>query len=284
MKSMEKKNALALGTFDGLHRGHLAVLTVPEEFSRVALTFAIPPKFSQDGKQNLIMSVQDKLDGIKRLGFCPVCLSFEEVKNIPAETFLDHIARQYEPAYISCGFNYRFGKDGRGDTALLRDFCQKQHIVLQVAEPVLSDGSAISSTDIRQLLAGGSVEKANRLMLQNFSFEQTVISGDRRGRTLGFPTANQKYPPELTPLQKGVYETRVHLGQKTFRGITDIGSRPTYPLDYIISETHILHYSGELYGKQMRTEFIRFIRPERKFNSAEELQAQIRADLESLKE
>ncbi len=270
------KNAIALGTFDGVHKGHIEVLSLPSECRKVAVTFLHPPK---SGEQ--IMTGEDKCRILKSIGIDEILtLDFQEVKDYSPEKFLEMLYEKYEPAVISCGFNNRFGKNAEGDVNFLEGFCKDKGITLNCVQPVLHNGEVVSSTCIRQLLKEGRVDKANELLYEPFSFETTVLKGDQRGRTIGFPTVNQRYPSELVKLRFGVYKTKIVLADKEYFGITNIGIRPTYKSDYIISETYIKDFSGDLYGKNLRIVPLEFIRDEVKFSSLEELKKQILKDLQ----
>lgn len=277
------KNALSLGTFDGVHIGHRAVLDMPRDYRRIAVTFQIPPKAVSSGKKELIMTAEDKKSALEKLGIDEVLtLQFEKVKNTEPQDFLNSLWDKYHPELISCGFNYRFGKDAGGNTEILKHFCDQKGIKLCVSEPVMCDGEIVSSSLIRNLLKNGEIQKANRLLSRPFSFESEVIKGHQRGRTIGFPTINQKYPEELVKLKFGVYKTRVLFEGKEYLGITDIGVKPTFPNDFVISETYIKDFSGDLYGKKIRIEPIEYIREEKKFSGLEELKEQINEDLRRL--
>lgn len=274
------KNALCLGSFDGLHNGHRAVLSVPSGYRKIAVTFKMPPKAVISLETSLIMSLTDKCEALKEFGADDILiLDFNEVRDMAAIDFLELLKQKYSPSLISCGFNYRFGKGGKGDTEVLRDFCNKNGILFQMSEPVKVDGELVSSTMIRGLIGEGKIEKANEFLYKPFSFESCVIEGDKRGRTLGFPTVNQKYPNELVKMKFGVYKTKVSFDGKEFEGITDIGIRPTFETDYIISETYIKNFSGDLYGKNIRITPLKFIREEKKFSNIEELKKQILIDI-----
>ncbi len=275
------KTAIALGTFDGLHNAHRKVLTLPDGYKKVAVTFKMPPKMLVFGQSELLLSFDEKCCFLKELGVDEIiALDFEEVKNASPEEFLVYLKDEIGANYITCGFNYRFGKGGAGDTAMLSDFCNKNGIELCVSSPyLLPDGNALSSSYIRSLLKNGEIEEANKYLYKPFSFTAMVNKGDQRGRTIGFPTINQKYPSDLVKLRFGVYKTKVVVEGKEFDGITDIGVRPTYETDYVISETFIKNFSGDLYGKEVTIVPIKFLRDEIKFNSLEELKAQIEKDL-----
>ena len=200
---------------------------------------------------------------------------------MPAGDFLLFLKEKFSPEYISCGFNYRFGRDAAGDTALLRKFCDENGIFLNCREPVCADGEPVSSTRIRGLLEKGDIAGANRLTAVPFSYTAKVITGDRRGRTIGFPTINQKYPDELLPVRFGVYKSKVILDSGEYNGITNIGIRPTWQTDYIISETFIKDFSSDVYGKTVTVMPLKFVRGEVVFSSAEELKKQIQSDMEA---
>ncbi len=275
------KNAIALGTFDGVHKGHRAVLDMPDTYRKIAVTFSVPPKAVLKGESSLILTPEDKCRILKNIGMDEVLLlNFEDVRNMKPEEFLIFLKQKYNPQLISCGFNYRFGKKGVGDSDTIKSFCEGNGIVFKLTEPVKSENNLISSTYIRDLLREGLVPEANALLSEPFSFEAEVIEGDKRGRTIGFPTANQKYPKNLVKLRFGVYKTKIELENKVYFGITDIGIRPTYELDYTISETYIKNFSGDLYGKTVRVTPLEYLREEKKFSSLKELEEQIKKDID----
>lgn len=274
------KNAIALGTFDGLHKGHLAVLALPDCYNKIALTFEKPPKAVMTGIPQSLMTFEKKAQRMKEMGVEAVKLKFEEISHLSATEFLEKIQKEYSPAYISCGFNYHFGHGGVGNTLLLQKFCKDKGITLKVCDPVACDGETVSSSRIRELIKNGEIDKANKLLSEPFFYEAEVLHGDGRGKTLGFPTVNQRYPQDLTVPKFGVYKTQIDIDGKVYTGITDIGNRPTYPVDFVISETFIKGFTGDLYGKSIKITPIKFFREEKKFNSPEELKEQIQKDLD----
>ena len=277
---MQTKNAIALGTFDGVHKGHKAVLNLPDGCKKTAVTFDLPPKMFLTCKKSLITTNKDKCRILKKCGMDEVyTLKFIEVKDMPPEWFLKFLKTEFNPCYISCGFNYRFGKGGIGTTEMLKKFCNENKIDFNCVPPVKECGEIVSSTVIRNILASGEIEKANKLLSEPFSFESEIVEGFKRGREMGFPTANQKYPEELTMLRFGVYATEAIFEGKSYSGITNIGIRPTFKSDYIISETYIKDFHGNLYGKSLRIVPKFFIRDEKKFSSLEEIKNQIKKDL-----
>ena len=159
-----------------------------------------------------------------------------------------------------------------------REYCKKHKIELSVLECVEIDKIPVSSTLIREKISLGKIGEANKMLGYNFGFKAEVVNGDKRGRTLGFPTINQAFPDELTLPLFGVYETRVTINSKTYRAITNIGHRPTFLTDKVFCETYIENFSGEVYGDTVDLRFIKFIREEKKFDSADELIMQIKVD------
>lgn len=278
------KTALALGSFDGVHIAHRFVLDLPEGYKKAVVTFEKPPKMLFDRKNELIMTLEDRITALKTLGYSEVVvLDFEKVRDTRASEFLEFLYNSYQPEIISCGFNYRFGKGGKGDVSLLQDFCNKKGISLRVCDKVTFEGEAVSSTLIRNRLKNGEIEKANALMQIPFSFSGEVIKGDRRGRTIGFPTINQKYPEDLVKIKFGVYRVRVLFDGVTYDGISNIGMRPSFASDFPISETYIKDFSGDLYGKTVKIIPQSFLRPEIKFASLDELKKQIEKDINQIK-
>lgn len=274
------KNAIALGTFDGIHIAHRKVLDLPQDHRKIAVTFQKPPKMFFEKNQELLISYDDKVEILKSLGYAEVLsLDFGSVKDISPCRFLEFLYDKFTPSIISCGFNYRFGKGGKGDTELLSRFCEEKGIELKICSPVMQGENTISSSLIREMLKNGEVEKANSLLYAPFSFKTIVESGNKRGRTIGFPTVNQRYPEDLVNLKFGVYKTKVWIENCKYDGITNIGIRPTFESNYVISETYIKEFSGDLYGKTVKVEILKFLREEKKFSSLEEIKNQIEQDL-----
>ncbi len=274
------KNAIAFGTFDGIHIAHRDVLNLPKEYKKIAVTFEKPPKMFFSENYELLMTFKERCEVLKSLGFEEICvLDFKDVKDILPREFLGQIFKKYSPSVISCGFDYRFGKNAQGDVSLLSEFCKENGVTLKICEQVEYEGKKVSSTMIRDFLKQGEIKKANSLLLYPFSFSSAVLKGDRRGRTIGFPTINQEYPQELVKLKFGVYKTKVLFDGKEYEGITNIGIRPTFKSDFVISETYIKDFSGDLYGKNIKIVPICFLRDEVKFSSLEELKKQIEKDI-----
>lgn len=276
------KTAVVLGTFDGLHKGHRAVIGAASGFYTVAVTFDIPPKAYFRRNLKLLMTPEDKEAGLKALGVNEIySLDFSKVCDTSPEDFFGHIVKKFSPSLIVCGFNYRFGKAAAGDIKTLAAFCAGCGIELKIVESVGGD-KPVSSSALRVLIANGDVAAANEQIYGGFGFSSSVLHGDQRGRTFGFPTVNQAFPAGLIPPKFGVYASKVIVDGKEYRSITNLGIRPTYKTDFIGCETFIKDFTGDIYGKTVTLKLLRFIRPERMFSSKRELLNTVKADIESV--
>ncbi len=277
------KTAIVLGTFDGLHAGHRAVIEKAQGFFCIAVTFDTPPKSALTSEPQLLMLPSERERLLKALGVDNVEMQrFEDVKNIEPEQYLELLKQKYNPQRIICGFNYAFGKGARGDSLLIDSFCSKNSIEFICVPPVLNGGKVVSSSCIRSLIRDGNMEEASSQIYNGFSFVAPVIHGDARGRQLGFPTANQEYPTALVRPKFGVYLSRVTINDRQYSAITNIGIRPTFKTDTIGCETYIKDFSGNIYGKPMQTQLLRFVREEQKFSSIDELKNAILNDVKLL--
>ena len=270
--------SVALGTFDGVHLGHRAVLesTLKKGLIPIALTFDLPPKFGS--KQNLLMTPIDKIKALSTLGISAEVMDFEKIKDTPPNEFLTFIKEKFSPKIIATGYNFRFGKSALGTTNDIAEFCKINNIEYICANAVKVGGEAVSSTRIRKLIADGEVNLAGKMLGQHFFFSGEITHGDARGRTIGFPTLNIPYPTELVIPKFGVYASLTEVNGKMYKSVTDIGVRPTFKTDYIISETNIMDFEGDLYGKIAKIHLVDFIRGEVKFGGVEELKFAISKD------
>lgn len=270
--------SVALGTFDGVHLGHRAVLesTLKKGLIPIALTFDLPPKFGS--KQNLLMTPIDKIKALSTLGISAEVMDFEKIKDTPPNEFLTFIKEKFSPKIIATGYNFRFGKSALGTTNDIVEFCKINNIEYICANAVKVGGEAVSSTRIRKLIADGEVNLAGKMLGQHFFFSGEITHGDARGRTIGFPTLNIPYPTELVIPKFGVYASLTEVNGKIYKSVTDIGVRPTFKTDYIISETNIMGFEGDLYGKIAKIHLVDFIRGEVKFGGVEELKFAISKD------
>ena len=275
------KYAIAFGTFDGLHLGHMAVLNRVREggFTPLALTFDVPPKMPD--KKALILKPETKCKQIEKLGITPVVMDFNEIKDISPLEFLNRVYEKYSPALISTGFNYRFGKDAAGNTDTLENFCKEKGIEYIMSAPIKVGENIVSSTNIRKFIAEGDMTSATAQLGRSFFFEGEIVHGDKRGRTIGFPTINQVYPTGLVCPKYGVYSGYTEIEGNSYRSVTNVGMRPTFKTEYVTAETYLFDFCGDVYGKNARVHLCDFIRSETKFSSLEELEKALKKDKEA---
>lgn len=277
-----KQNAIALGTFDGLHLGHRAVLEqiCRPQFHPVAVTFRVPPRFLKDNRQlRLLLTPDEKEKRLREMGISVFNIDFDMVKDILPVEFLDYLINTYDPALIATGFNFRFGKNAQGSVVTISEYCKKRDVEFVMVDPIVADSDIVSSTRIRTLIERGSVNEAAALLGYEFSFCGEVIHGNERGRTIGFPTINQVYPQNLVLPRFGVYKSKTFLQGKWYNSVSNIGIRPTFKNGMISCESHIINYSGNAYGKTAVIKLKDFLRDEIKFENIEQLRKQISADI-----
>lgn len=277
------KLSLALGTFDGLHKGHLNVLNGTKnfgsDFTPAVLLFDEHPESVLFGASPpLLLTKEDKEKIISDMGILPVNVSFAKIKDFSPEEFIIFIKELGAEAII-CGENFRFGKNSCGDTQILFELCKKHDIIFHVAESAYFECGLISSTRIRNSLQKGEIEKAGEMLGRNFSYTLPVSHGKGKGKAWGFPTANQRIPEDFIHLRFGVYATRVTLDGVYYPAVTNFGVCPTVSsTGNVVSETFVLGYNGDLYGENLRVEFLSFLRDEIKFSDVEALSKQIKSD------
>lgn len=279
------KTAVALGYFDGLHQGHMEVIGAAlsqKELRPCVFTFNCDTTLPKFQSPEDIISFEDKCELLEKIGveyiFAP---DFAEVHKLSAEEFVRYILKEkINAVYACCGRNFRFGLGGHGTPERLREIGSRYGITLEIVEDICLDGELISSTHIRRLIQQGEIEAANRLLGYELRFRLPVVHGNMIARTMDYPTINQIIPKTNVVPRFGVYSSRVFIGEQEYRGITNIGIRPTVTdSGETVMETHILGYSGELYGERIAVSLCGFLRPERKFKDLEELKTQIFKDI-----
>lgn len=265
----EKRIAVALGDFDGMHRAHQTVITGADD----VVVYCVNNKFSLLQKSIF----QKRFPNT-------VFADFEELKNLKGEEFIEKILiGKFGAGIILCGFNFRFGKNAGWSALELRKYLENRDIWVRILEHLDFDGEPISSTRIRKALSNGEIEQANKMLGYHFTFESTVIEGDKRGgKVIGFPTINQHLPDGLVVPKFGVYETRTFIGDAEYKSFTNIGIRPTWQVSKPLCETHIFDFDGNLYGQNIRVELVRYLREEKKFSSIDEIRTQLEYDKSSI--
>jgi riboflavin kinase/FMN adenylyltransferase len=265
----EKRIAVALGDFDGMHRAHQTVVTGADD----VIVYCVNNKFS----------LLQKSIFQKRFPNA-VFADFDEIKNMQGQEFIEKIlVEKFGAGIILCGYNFKFGRNAGWSAIQLRQYLAEKDIWVRILEHLDFEGQPISSTRIRQALKDGKIEQANEMLGYNFTFEAEVIHGDNRGgKKIGFPTINQHLPQGLVVPKFGVYESRTFVDDKEYKSFTNIGIRPTWEVDVPLCETNIFDYDGNLYEKNIRVELIRYLREEKKFSSIDEVRKQLEYDKSSI--
>jgi len=286
-----EKRVIALGFFDGLHLGHRALLEKTAERARAldctpsVISFDThPSRTVTGGAVELIHSPLDRSALLReRFGIeDQIFLHFDEtLMRMPWDRFVEWLARDWQAVHLVAGYDFRFGYRGAGNADLLRDKCAALGLGCDVIPQVTLDGVPVNSTYIRELLRDGRIETANRFLGYRHFFTGIVRDGFRLGRTMGVPTVNMRLAEGVLTPARGVYVTEVTLPDgRVFPGVTNIGVRPTVGgSDRISVETHLLGFSGNLYGRLLRVAFYTRLREERKFDGMDALKAQIHADI-----
>lgn len=271
--------ALALGTFDGLHLGHQAVIKAALQEGESPLEPAVFTFRRSPSGERLVMLGTDKARLLEEMGVKKMySMDFSELKSMEAEAFVQEVLfARLNARRLCCGADFRFGRGKAGDAALLERLCAQAGAELAVLSPVELDGEKISSTRIRQAVSAGDMPQASRLLGRPFGFTLEVIHGNHIGGSkLGTPTINQALPEELIFPRFGVYAAWCQVEGERFYGVCNVGIKPTVGSDRVLAETWMPDFAGDLYGQEIQVELVEFLRPERKFDSLEELKAAIK--------
>ena len=284
---------VTLGNFDGVHLGHQSIFkqvvawALSSGGSSAVFTFEPHPLkvLAPTRSPKLLSTFREKMEQIEASGMdAVVCAHFtpEFASQAPEEFVREVLVETVGVKALFVGHDYAFGKDRRGDIPFLRETGARHGFEVHVVGPVKVEGIVVSSTKIRQLITDGEVCLASKLLGRPYSIEGTVIPGHARGRLLGFPTANITTPNELPP-KEGVYAVTILVEGKEYKGVANIGKNPTFDDVSASFEAHIFEFNGDLYGKFLKMKFIKRVRDEVRFASADELVAQIQKDVERVK-
>ncbi len=282
----EKKIAVALGIFDGVHLGHQAVIKKALYFQKNAyksgvLTFDLT-SVKTKGDKKFLQKNSQRSAIFKKMGVdFEEVLDLEEIKNLSPEDFFQLIlVNKLNASVIVCGENFHFGKGGKADVNYLEMLAKKHKIACKIIPFVTFDGMNISSTKICELIKKGEIKLANKMLGYNYFFQDVVQNGKKIGRTLNFPTINQFLSGNCVVPKFGVYASLTYYGEKCYKSITNIGVKPTISDENNVSvETYIIDFNKDIYGEEITVSLTDFIRNERKFASLEELKAQIEQDI-----
>ena len=287
---MEKK-IFALGFFDGVHLGHQALLKACVATARrfgyetAAITFDRHPQslFTPEPPP-LINSAADRERLLRRFGITHIhTITVNEASmGVDRWDFLESLLADGAHGFV-CGYDFRFGHQGKGNAESVMRFCTNRRMLGEVIPEQTLDGVRISSTHIRSLIEQGDVDAAAKFLGHPHILSGRVVAGRQVGRTIGIPTANLLIPEGIVVPKLGVYACRCRIGEQVYSAVTNIGFRPTVGGHQVRAESWILNFEGDLYGKTITLEFVKYLRPEQKFDSLEALKEQIHRDAEQVK-
>ncbi len=287
---LEDRSAVALGKFDGIHLGHRRLLErVLEQKEKglitVVFTFDTSAASFFGGETKELSTREEKREMFSRLGI-DVLIEFplnrETAATEPAEFVARYLARQMQTAYLCAGPDISFGRGGAGDYALLAQYAGVYGYEVELIDKVRVGGEEVSSTRVRQAVREGDMEKVSAMLGAPYCVNGKVVHGRQLGRKLGMPTANL-LPDERKLLPpNGVYYSRAKLGERVYRGISNVGYKPTVSDEKVLGvETYLYDFALEVYDREMMVELLAFRRAERAFESVEALRRQIEADVEA---
>ena len=291
--STQKETLITIGVFDGVHLGHQHLLNylVQEANRRSCLsgviTFKSHPRWVLDGNIQIawLNDLDMRINLLRSLGVdIVVPLEFTcEISQFTAHQFIEYLKEYLKLSGLVVGPDFALGKGREGTIEKLRLLGQEMDFSVDVVPPMILDGEVVSSSLIRQTLAQGDMKKVMKLLGRPYSYRSQVVPGDRRGQSLGFPTANFTIKPEQAVPPNGVYATVAYIGGRSLPAVTNIGTAPTFNGGKHLMETYIIGFTGELRGYDLRVEFIKFIRDEKRFKNIEALKTQITNDIEKAK-
>ncbi len=283
---------LVLGMFDGVHRGHQALLMRGDELAQemvyplAGCSFEPHPLqvLAPEKAPPLLTTLTEKARIMQTFGVDGLCITtFNRARaDQSPEDFMDELGRVYAPVVVVCGFNFTFGKGGAGNGKVLREYGKKHGFRTVVVPEVIVEGATVSSTRIRGLLAQGDIPMVNRLLGHAYAMAGKVETGKQLGRTMGFPTANVNIPKRKALPAFGVYDCWLELADGSYHpAVVNVGRHPTLPEGQVTVEAHVLTGGDplDLYGQKVRLSFLRFQRKEQTFPDKEALQAQISQDV-----
>jgi riboflavin kinase/FMN adenylyltransferase len=287
--SPQKGMLLTIGVFDGVHLGHKHLISRLKELARKqnvlsgVITFSQHPQEvlspqtrlpSLTGIEQRLALLQDEgVDIVIPLPFTP------QLASLSPEQFLSLLKEYLKMKGLVVGPDFALGKDRQGDTSALRQLGQEMAFSVTVVPPMIIGGEVVSSTAIRKALTEGDMKRAQKLLGRPFSLQGRVVSGDKRGTDLGFPTANLEVEPGRALPTGGVYACRAYIDGQSYSAMANIGSRPTFGGGPQLIEAYLLDYKGDLYGHKLAIDIIGRLRDEKKFDTPEQLKKQIAEDI-----
>ena len=291
--NIKDRTALAMGKFDGIHLGHKKLLNMILEQKQDGLKAAVftfepsPEEFFVGHTVRQLFTREEKRRAFEKMGI-DILIEFPltaATAATPPEDFVRTIlVEDLKAVYIAAGTDVSFGDKGRGDQYLLRNMSKELGFELCLIDKVMLDGAEVSSTRVRNEVADGEIPMVKRLLGSDYSISGIVEHGKHLGHTIGIPTVNILPPDNKLLPPFGVYKSTVVIGDHSYRGMTNIGRKPTVSTDNQVGvETYIYDFDEDIYGKYIEVRLIEFKRPEMKFDSVEQLKAQMKQDIESIK-
>ena len=286
---------VTIGVFDGVHRGHQHLIGLLLERARreglatVALTFNPHPRtvLRPGTAVTYLTSLEERVELLQGQGLDSVgVLAFtSELAQLSAEDFLSLLVQELEMRLLVVGPDFALGRNRAGTIGVMREIGERLGFRVEVAPLLAEADEKVGSSAIRQALGAGDVERVGRLLGRPFSLRGPVVTGDRRGRTLGFPTANIALGLDRALPAYGIYVTRAYVRESAHESCTSIGIRPTFDVEpRPVVETFVLDFDEEIYGREMQIDLLHRLRGEERFASAEELVAQMKQDVKATRE
>lgn len=283
-----EKCVIALGFFDSVHRGHRHLIEKAKERAAengeklAVFTFDNNP-FGYVGRdEGEVYTYSERIEMLKNMGVDIVVSATmdNEFSATPAVDFLDKLFSTMKISEVFCGSDYRYGKNGFGDVNLLNLVAKHYKVKVNVVDFLLDTADKkISTSTVKQYLSVGNVEAANGLLGEAYHITGVVEKNFGRGKALGFPTANIDIPPEKMCIRHGVYATATVVDGKSYESITNVGDKPTFGVTDVNTETYLIDFDGDLYGKTITVKFFKFIRGIQKYDSKEQLILRLSKDI-----
>ena len=291
--SPERETVITIGVFDGVHRGHAHLLqhlisAAGTAYQPTVITFANHPvTVLQPGRQVSLITTLERKEGLIREKGINLIVSLEfteELARLSAREFVGLLQEKLLMKGLVIGSDFALGRDREGNSARLAELGKELGFSVEIVEPLLLDGLLVKSRVIRQRLNDGEVSVSNHLLGRTFSLAGQVVTGDKRGRTLGFPTANVNVSKSMAHPADGIYATWALVDGERRPSATSIGVRPTFGLSERLVEVYILDFDGDLYGRELEVEFVDKLRDQETFPSLDALVEQINRDVANTRE
>ena len=284
----QNKRVFALGFFDGVHRGHQALLSEcvrvagALQVQAAAITFTQHPKSLFAPAPPIISTLTDRRMLLRRYGvdYIHAFGVVPEVMSMHWRAFLEELMEHGAAGFV-CGDDFHFGRQGAGDAEKLKEFCREREIPCVIVPEQTLNGIRISSSYIRRQIEEGDMATAVRYLGHGHMLTGTVVTGRKLGHKLGFPTANIELPQGVVVPRHGVYACRAYVGESAYMAVCNVGNRPTVAGHQVRTETWLLDFEGDLYGQAVTLEFLYFLRPEQRFESVDVLKKAVLRDAEN---